>query len=174
MACIVVVALGAAVGALAAGGVFSSDSTGSPSTTTTTPQGSGGTTTTTPPTQTGTPVSTAAINDTLGAYETAYSDEDPDAIDRLLADDIVRTSDSGTMSGKAAVMKEYRRQFAATASPVYKFESVQVAPGVDMADVSGRYRITTAGGAPSTGTIKLHLVGSNDGLLIDRIDVVAD
>jgi serine/threonine protein kinase len=175
LAAVVILALGAGVAALAAGGVFSSDSGHGPPTVTTT-QGGGGTTTqttdtTTPPKQL---VPAAQVNETLGAYESAFTNRDADAIGRLVTANVVRKSDAGTMRGRAAVVSEYRGQFENLTNPTYRLENISIRRGTDDATVSANY-VIEATGPPSTGQIRFHMVATGDGgLLINRINAVAD
>ena len=135
---------------------------------------SNGTTTTTTTTTPKKNVPAAQVNETLGAYQSAFTNRDADAIGRLVTDDVVRKSDAGTMRGRAAVVSEYKGQFENLKNPTYRLEDITVKRGTDSATVSANY-VIDATGPPSTGKIRFHMVTTSDGgLLIDQINAVAD
>jgi serine/threonine-protein kinase len=181
---VVLLALAGAVAALAAAGTFSGDDKKNDDPTTQASSGTASTVSTnlTETTDTTGPeegISSDQINQVVDAYSAAYTNENPDHLSALLTDDAERTSevngDTTGQSGRSEILGEYQRQWDATDTQSYTLSDVVTKNTGDDASVEATYTIRRGSGLDdATGRISLHLVPADGGLLIDRIDAVAD
>jgi multidrug efflux pump subunit AcrB len=169
---------GAGAGIAAATGAFSGGDTNTVTTQVTTDP-----TTPTTPTQETTPttpttdtaVSEAAVRDLLVSYETAFSAEDPGALDSLFTSDFRRRAPPKPDMSRDEAIAEYKRQFAQLDNPSYRLSGVSIQTGPNGAVAEGSYRITdSSGGPPATGTITFGIIPTDDGLRIESLDIRSD
>lgn len=100
------------------------------------------------------PLSEADVREAAERFAAAYAEEDPAALSRALTTDVKRVTPGDEQIGRAAVVAEYRRQFAGTDVRDYRFEDL-TAEGGRAGRVAGRYVVTRGGGAPIQGEIVL-------------------
>ena len=99
------------------------------------------------------PLSTGEVRSAAQSFADAYTDEDDGALRRLLAPSVERYSASPDVQrGRAAVVGEYRRQFAADKVKKYALADLKVAGG-RAGRAEGRYTVTRDGASPITGRI---------------------
>jgi len=98
------------------------------------------------------PLTATDVRDAVDAFATAYSQEDADALSRLLARDVSRVTPSDVQRGRGSVVREYRRQFATNPTERYVLTDVSVRPGA-IGRASGRYVVSRSGRAPITGRV---------------------
>jgi serine/threonine-protein kinase len=104
------------------------------------------------------PLSAGEVRDAAQAFATAYSDEDDDALRQVLAPGVRRFSAGGPVqSGRAAVVGEYHRQFAADKVKKYELAELKVSGG-RAGRAEGRYTVTRDGAPPITGRIVFGVV----------------
>jgi serine/threonine protein kinase len=169
IAALLLLLLGAGVAVAIATGAFEGDTNTVTTQVTTSPPA---TATTTSPTTTGATVSTAAVREVLSRYEAAYSSEDVSALDAVFAPDFKRRAPPRPDMGRAAALEEYRRQFAQLSNPTYSLSNIQIEPGPAGAVARADYEISDDdGGEPAFGSIEFSLVSTDDGLLIDALDI---
>jgi SAM-dependent methyltransferase len=94
----------------------------------------------------------ADVRDAVEAFATAYTQEDDDALSKLLASDVSRVTPSDAQRGRESVVREYRRQFAANPTERYVLTDVSVRPG-GIGRASGRYVVSRSGRGPITGEV---------------------
>jgi Protein kinase domain/SnoaL-like domain len=100
------------------------------------------------------PLTEAEVNDAVSAFAGAYTREDDDALAGVLTPDVARVTPGDRQRGRAAVLREYRRQFAANPTRDYSLDELVVRPGA-AGRASGRYVVARAGRAPIAGRIAL-------------------
>lgn len=100
------------------------------------------------------PLSEADVREAAERFAAAYAEEDPAALSRALTTDVKRVTPGDEQIGRAAVVAEYRRQFAGTDVRDYRFEDLS-AEGGRAGRAAGRYVVTRSGGAPIQGEIVL-------------------
>ncbi|HKF81120.1 MAG TPA: protein kinase [Thermoleophilaceae bacterium] len=98
------------------------------------------------------PLTGSEVRETAQAFALAYGREDDDALAGLLARDVARVTPRDAQRGRGAVLREYRRQFAANATKSYVLDDLEVRPG-DVGRASGRYVASRSGREPITGRI---------------------
>jgi hypothetical protein len=104
------------------------------------------------------PLSSGEVRDVAQAIAAADSDEDDAALRRVLTPGVKRFSASGPVqSGRAAVVGEYHRQFAADKVQKYELADLKVSGG-RAGRAEGRYTVTRAGAPPITGRIVFGVV----------------
>ena len=130
------------------------------------------TTPTTDTVQTGPAVPESSVRDVLARYEGAYSNEDVAALDALFAPEFRRRAPPRPDMDRAEALAEYERQFAQLSSPTYTLTNEQIEAGPEGAVVRADYEIRDDdGGEPAVGTIEFSMVLTDDGLLIDALDI---
>jgi serine/threonine protein kinase len=92
------------------------------------------------------------VRDAVEAFATAYTQEDDDALSKLLARDVSRVTPSDAQRGRESVVREYRRQFAANPTERYVLTDLSVRPG-GIGRASGRYVVSRSGKGPITGQV---------------------
>lgn len=100
------------------------------------------------------PLSENDVRTAAERFAEAYAQEDPAALSRALTADVKRVTPGDEQRGRAAVLAEYRRQFAGTDVRDYRFEDLE-AEGGRAGRASGRYVVTRADGDPIQGDIVL-------------------
>jgi hypothetical protein len=106
------------------------------------------------------PLTEDEVRDVADAFAAAYGNEDPAAMRATLARNVRRVLPSGTTTGRDAVVREYRRQFAAQATQDYEIENLEVSPG-RVARATGDYTVTRDGRPPIRGHLVLGVVREN-------------
>jgi hypothetical protein len=103
------------------------------------------------------------------SFASAYGDEDAAALRRLLTPGVRRVGTDGVQRGRAAVVGEYRRQFAG--GDVRRYDLADLtATGGRVGRAEGRYTVTRRGSAALAGRVVLGVV-RRDGEA--RIDLIA-
>ena len=92
------------------------------------------------------------VRDAVEAFATAYTQEDDEALSKLLARDVSRVTPSDAQRGRESVVREYRRQFAANPTERYVLTDLSVRPG-GIGRASGRYVVSRSGRGPITGQV---------------------
>ena len=110
--------------------------------------------------QTTGPLSANEVRDVANAFADAYGDEDPTALRATLTRNVRRVLPSGTTTGREAVVREYRRQFAAQDTQDYEISNLEVDPG-RVARATGDYTVTRDGRPPIHGRLVLGVVREN-------------
>jgi hypothetical protein len=90
-------------------------------------------------------------------FASAYGNESVPALRRVLAPNVKRIVPGDSQIGRAAVIAEYRRQFAANDVRAYKLSDLEVRGG-DAGRATGSYEVNRAGRAPITGDIVFGVV----------------
>jgi serine/threonine-protein kinase len=85
-------------------------------------------------------------------FATAYTQEDDDALSKVLASEVSRVTPSDAQRGRESVVREYRRQFAANPTERYVLTDLSVRSGV-IGRASGRYVVSRSGRVPITGQV---------------------
>src|SRR5215213_182342 len=78
------------------------------------------------------------VRGAVEAFATAYTQEDDHALAEVLASGVSRVTPSDAQRGREGVLREYRRQFAASPTERYALTDLSVRPGV-IGRASGRY-----------------------------------
>jgi len=115
------------------------------------------------------PLSAGEVQDVAQAFATAYSNEDVDAMRRVLTPGVRRVGTDGVQRGRPAVIAEYRAQFAAGQVQRYALAGLTTSGG-RVGRAEGRYTVTRRGIAPLAGRVVLGVVRF-DGE--PRIDLIA-
>jgi hypothetical protein len=115
------------------------------------------------------PLSGGEVEDVARAFARAYGDEDERALRRLLTPGVRRVGTDAVQRGRAAVVGEYVRQFAAADVQSYELASLK-ATGGRVGRAEGRYTVKRRGRAPLGGRVVLGIV-RRDGE--PRIDLIA-
>ena len=102
--------------------------------------------------QAGGPLSASEVAAAANSFARAYAHEDAAALARLLAPDVARVSPTGVERGRAAVLAEYRRQFAQGGIEGYRLSHVSITPGW-VGRLSATYTVPRAGGRAFGGTV---------------------
>jgi hypothetical protein len=97
-------------------------------------------------------VTEADVRDAVDAFATAYTREDADALSSLLAREVSRVTPSDAQRGRASVVREYRRQFAANPTERYVLAELSVTSGA-IGRASGRYVVSRRAREPITGRV---------------------
>ena len=92
------------------------------------------------------------VRGAVEAFATAYTQEDGDALSKVLASGVSRVTPSDAQRGRERVVREYRRQFAANPTERYVLTDLSVRPGV-IGRASGRYVVSRSGRGPITGQV---------------------
>ena len=97
-------------------------------------------------------VTATDVRDAVEAFATAYTREDADALSTLLTREVSRVTPSDAQRGRASVVREYRRQFAANPTERYLLTDLSVRPGA-IGRASGRYTVSRLSRGPITGRV---------------------
>lgn len=108
------------------------------------------------------PLTAVEVRDLTRAFADAYEAEDGTALRRLLTTDVRRVLPTGVARGRAAVVREYERQFQSNTTRGYDLADLQTSGG-RAGRASAHYRVTRAAGAPIEGTIVLGAVRDRGG-----------
>src|SRR4051812_34795791 len=100
------------------------------------------------------PLSSAEVRRTALAFARAYGREDARALSRLLSPGVQRVSPSDVQRGRAAVVAEYRRQFATSVIRAYDLTGLVVTGG-RAGRASARFSVPRSGRPPITGRVVL-------------------
>jgi serine/threonine-protein kinase len=100
----------------------------------------------------GDPVSASQVSRLAYAFADAYKNEDGARLSRLLTSDAQRVTPTDRQRGRANVVGEYRRQFAANVTTGFRLQDVK-AQGGGTGRATARYTATYQGSAASTGTM---------------------
>ena len=84
------------------------------------------------------------------SFAAAYAREDDDALRDLLSRDVARITPADSQRGRAAVLREYRGQFAANVTQDYRLTGLAVRGGA-AGRATGRYVASRSGAGPITG-----------------------
>jgi hypothetical protein len=102
------------------------------------------------------PLSEDEVRDTAQAFGDAYEAEDPAALRRTLARDVLRVLPGGRSQGRDQVVDQYARQFDGRVQS-YDLEDLEVRGG-RAGRASGSYRVDRDGGDPYEGGIVFGVV----------------
>ena len=94
------------------------------------------------------------VREVADSFAAAYAREDDDALRDLLSRDVARVTPADSQRGRAAVLREYRGQFASNVTQDYRITGLAVRGGA-AGRATGRYVATRSGAAPITGRIAL-------------------
>ncbi len=100
----------------------------------------------------GEPVSAADVRRLASSFAAAYAKEDDARLERLLTSDAQRVSPGDRQEGRAAVVAEYRRQFAGNQTTGFQLDGLD-ASGGRTGRATARYTATYAGATSATGTM---------------------
>src|SRR3954469_2534142 len=106
------------------------------------------------------PLTEGEVRDVADAFANAYGDEDPAALRATLARNVERVLPSGTTTGRDAVVREYRRQFAAQATKDYEISNLEAGSG-RVVRATGDYTVTRDNRPPIRGRLVLVVVREN-------------
>ncbi|HVE67706.1 MAG TPA: nuclear transport factor 2 family protein, partial [Solirubrobacteraceae bacterium] len=95
-------------------------------------------------------LSRAEVLEAVDGFARAYSTESVPALRRVLAPHVRRIVPGDRQDGRAAVVAEYRRQFAASDVVAYRLSNLEVTAG-EAGRASGRYTVTRRGRPPIVG-----------------------
>jgi serine/threonine-protein kinase len=98
------------------------------------------------------PLTRAEMLIAVRGFASAYSDQNPRALARLLAPGVERVSPTAVERGRHAVVAEYEAQFKAEPIRAYELSDTTVVTG-SVGRVSGRYTVLQRGRAAITGTV---------------------
>jgi uncharacterized protein (TIGR02246 family) len=98
------------------------------------------------------PVGEGEVRDVVERFASAYAREDARAMARTLSRDAERVAPGDDQRGRAAVVAEYRRQFAANAVTDYELDGLDAAGGA-VGRAEGDYVVTRKGADPFAGRI---------------------
>ncbi len=102
-------------------------------------------------------VSGDEVQELAQSFARAYSDEDARALRRLFTPGVRRFGTGDVQRNRAAVVREYRRQFAADAVESYALDDL-VTEGGPVGRAEGRYTVRRRGRAPLVGRVVLGVV----------------
>jgi serine/threonine-protein kinase len=103
------------------------------------------------------PLSAADVRAATGDFAAAYAAEDVRALGATLTRDVQRVTPGDVQRGRAAVVAQYRGQFAAYAIKGYQLEGLEVQGG-GAGRASGTYTVARADGGPIRGDIVFGVV----------------
>jgi hypothetical protein len=106
------------------------------------------------------PLSEDEVRGVANDFAEAYGNEDSAGLRATLARNVKRVLPSGATTGREAVVREYRRQFAAQATKGYEISNLEVDPG-RVARATGDYTVTRDGRPPIHGRLVLAVVREN-------------
>jgi Protein kinase domain len=114
------------------------------------------------------PLSASEVQDVAQAFATAYSNEDVDAMRRVLTPKVRRIGTDGVQRGRVAVLSEYRSQFTAGDVQHYDLAGLTTSGG-RVGRAEGRYTVTRRGIAPLSGRVVIGVVRFDGEARIDLI-----
>jgi hypothetical protein len=106
------------------------------------------------------PLTEDEVRDVANAFADAYGDEDPTALRATLTRNVRRVLPSGVTTGREAVVREYRRQFAAQATKGYELSDLEAGSG-RIVRATGDYTVTRDSRPPIHGHLVLIVVREN-------------
>jgi hypothetical protein len=115
-------------------------------------------------------VTADAMAAVLQRYVEAYSAEDLAGLESLFAPELERANGVDAPQDFAAAIATYAGQFSQLSNARYSLSGVAYHEGDGVGGAAGSYRITSDSGV-STGTIAFGFRASDDGLLINDIEV---
>jgi Protein kinase domain len=115
------------------------------------------------------PLSAGEVHDVARSFATAYTHEDDRSLRRLLTPGVRRIGTGDVQRGRAAVVDEYRRQFAAAVVAAYDLAELKTQGG-RVGRAEGRYTVTRRGRPPIAGRLVLGVVRREGD---PRIDLIA-
>ena len=110
--------------------------------------------------QTSGPLTADEVRGVANDFAEAYGNEDSAALRSTLTRNVRRVLPGGVTSGRDAVVREYRRQFADQATKDYEIDNLEVEPG-RAARATGDYTVTRDGRPPIHGRLVLGVVREN-------------
>jgi hypothetical protein len=114
-------------------------------------------------------VDSTAMADALRRYQTAYSNEDINALRSLLASSLVRTN-GAERENLAQALATYQAQFSVLTNPHYTLSRISFIPGAGVGTATSVYTISSSAGT-TDGRISFHFVLRGNHLLIDRLAI---
>jgi hypothetical protein len=114
------------------------------------------------------PLSAGEVRDAAQGFARAYADEDGRALRRLLTPGARRVSPTDVQDGRAAVVAEYQRQFAADVIEDYELAGL-TATGGEVGRATAVYTVTRRGRPDLTGRLVLGVVRRDGRALIDLV-----
>ncbi|WP_445148517.1 protein kinase domain-containing protein [Baekduia sp. Peel2402] len=116
------------------------------------------------------PLSAGEVRSAAQKFASAYTDENPDALRRVLTPNVRRYGTTADVQrGRLAVVNTYKSQFAADNVQKYELSDLKTTGGT-AGRAEGKYTVTRQGAAPITGRIVFGVV-RRDGAA--RIDLIA-
>ena len=115
----------------------------------------------------------AEVREVADSFASAYAREDGEALRALLSADVSRITPADSQRGRAAVVREYRGQFADNVTQDYRITGLAVRGGA-AGRATGRYVATRSGDAPITGRIALGVGRDGDRARVGLIAVTPD
>jgi hypothetical protein len=106
------------------------------------------------------PLSADEVRGVANDFAEAYGNEDSAGLRSTLTRNVRRVLPGGVTTGRDAVVREYRRQFAAQATKDYEIDNLEVEPG-RVARATGDYTVTRDGRPPIHGHLVLGVVREN-------------
>ena len=100
------------------------------------------------------PLTASEVRTAASSFAAAYAHEDDGALADVLTRDVARVTPGDTQRGRAAVLREYRGQFATNSTQDYRLNGLDVRAGA-AGRASGRYVASRSGAGPITGRIVL-------------------
>ncbi len=94
------------------------------------------------------------VRDVADSFAAAYAGENDGTLRDLLSRDAARITPADSQRGRAAVLREYRNQFAANVTQDYRITGLAVQAGA-AGRATGRYVASRSGAGPITGQIVL-------------------
>jgi serine/threonine-protein kinase len=114
------------------------------------------------------PLSTSEVSDAAQSFADAYTHEDEASLRRLLTPEARRIGTGDVQDGRAAVVGEYHRQFAADDVVSYKLADMSVRGG-RVGRAQGRYTVIRRGRNPLAGRLVLGVIRWRGDVRIDLI-----
>jgi Protein kinase domain/Domain of unknown function (DUF4440) len=106
------------------------------------------------------PLTADEVTGVANDFAEAYGNEDPTAMRATLTRNVRRVLPGGVTTGRDAVVREYRRQFAAQDTKDYEISNLEIEPG-RVARATGDYTVTRDGRPPIHGHLVLGVVREN-------------
>jgi hypothetical protein len=103
------------------------------------------------------PLTEDEVRDAANAFADAYGNEDPAALRTTLTRNVRRVLPGGVTTGREAVVREYRRQFAAQATKGYELSNLEAGSG-RIVRATGDYTVTRDRRPPIHGHLVLVVV----------------
>jgi Protein kinase domain len=98
------------------------------------------------------PLSTGEVARVAYSFADAYGHRDARKLASLMAPDVKRVSPGAAQQGRAAVVAEYRRQFALGGIRAYRLDSMRITPGWT-GRAAARYTVPRTAGRPFGGKV---------------------